>query len=130
MFYVQNSDGNYIEINTLMNSNENNIKSTLFHSSQTRKCLINGKQQNYVDSGDMVEVYKNNIYLNGRNNRTVKINAKLTDLFLLESVISIKNSLNFNKLFKIRKFYRNVNLWNGLKAATRLLVIRIYCCSP
>ena len=66
----------------------NSIKSgQLYHSSETRECFINGHKPKYIDSGDNIEIYMNQIYLTGRNNRIIKINSKLTDLNLLEMVI-------------------------------------------
>ena len=70
-FYIKDSDENFLNINCL---NMNLIKSgQLYHSSETRECFINGHKQKYIDSGDNIEIYMNQIYLTGRNNRIIKI---------------------------------------------------------
>ena len=78
----------------------NQYKGTLFHSSQSRICFVNGKNQKYIESGDNIEISENKIYLNGRNNRTVKINSKLTDMFLLEMV----RTINYARFSFIKKY--------------------------
>lgn len=58
----------------------------LFHSSKSRKCYIDGCKNEFVSSGDLVIFKNNQTYLKGRNDRRVKINSKMIDLDLIESV--------------------------------------------
>lgn len=73
----------------------------MFHSSKTRTCFINGQKEDFIDSGDLIELNNKDIYIIGRNNRSIKINGKLTDLYLLENVILyylIKQNINKNNI--------------------------------
>jgi hypothetical protein len=56
------------------------------HSSETRKCLVNGRALKYVESGDLALLFNGKIYLKGRDSRVVKINGKQVNLNLLDEV--------------------------------------------
>ena len=86
-FYVQDSNKKFVELKSLPLKSIQ-FEGALFHSSQSRICFINGQIQKFIESGDNIKISNSQIYLNGRTNRTVKINAKLTDLFLLELVLT------------------------------------------
>lgn len=64
----------------------------LFHHSPTRICLVSNERIKFVNSGDLVTISCGHIYVNGRSDRSVKVNGKLTDLVKLEMVIKTNNA--------------------------------------
>ena len=62
------------------------VEGQLFHSSDVRQCSIDGEKLNFVESGDFVVLKNKRVYVKGRTNRLVKINGKMVNLVLLESV--------------------------------------------
>lgn len=77
-----------MNVEEVSNSDEG-IEGLLLHSSDTRKCLINDEVREYAESGDRALVKAGKVYVKGRDDRLVKINAKLTDLNALEQVIPL-----------------------------------------
>ena len=75
-----------VEVDKLLSSRQISFSGYLLHSSETRRCYTNGELNKFVNSEDQVYLLDNRLYLKGRNNRSVKINAKLVDLNLLERV--------------------------------------------
>lgn len=77
-------DEGMVLVNKLISSG---TTGTLFHSSETRKCIVNGETKEFVNSGDEVLIVNNSIYFRHRTNKlSFKINGKLVDLSLLEKV--------------------------------------------
>ena len=60
------------------------------HSSKTRVCYLDGQRVYLIESGDMGLIKNKKLYLKGRCDRFVKINAKMLNLTLLEKVNKIK----------------------------------------
>lgn len=90
------SNDNFIEIGK-PNENNNVFEGELIHTSDSRICYMNKIRNNLIHSGDYA-IYKNKkLYLKGRIDRIVKINAKIVDLNSLENVTT-----KFNFFFKIQ----------------------------
>ena len=90
LFLKQADKENLINLNELFNddslSTDFYAEGELLHSSETRKCYINGKRSNFIESGDFVVFKNKRVYVKGRTNRLVKINGKMVNLILLENV--------------------------------------------
>jgi hypothetical protein len=102
--------------NKLININDINSKllieeGELYLISNKRGCYVNNEFKTIINTNDIVNINVNtntnnsnnyNIYLIGRKNRLIKINAKLTNLNLLEKVIYFKLiKLNRQKINKL-----------------------------
>lgn len=98
-FYFKNDchkDSSIIEITEqiLSNSYHEKYQGILYHSSQTRISLINGKREKIINSADTVSISNGKIYIRGRSDNSIKINGILTDLTKLEMVILYKNQFS------------------------------------
>lgn len=87
--WLRTNDNQILDIEDCLNRR---IDGLLLHSSETRKCLINGQSKKFIDSGDKAVVFGRKVYLHGRDDRVVKINGKLTDLNLLEQVMQSRKA--------------------------------------
>ncbi len=62
------------------------LEGELIHASDSRKCYMNNKQNNLIHSGDYAVFRNKRLYLKGRIDRIIKVNAKIVDLNNLETV--------------------------------------------
>lgn len=85
--YLKTDESDILDVEKLIGSSKNAIEGVLLHSSESRKCIVNGESQKFANSSDRALVLGEKIFLKGRDNRSVKINGKLTNLNLLEDVI-------------------------------------------
>ncbi|RNA26667.1 acyl- synthetase family member 4 isoform X1, partial [Brachionus plicatilis] len=83
----------------------------LFHSSQIRKCYINGVNQKIIQSGDLVLFKNSQVFLKGRIDRLVKINANLVDLDLIESTLRSKWTNLIFSVFLLKENYLVVSIF-------------------
>jgi hypothetical protein len=100
--FIRNENGEIVEVKKSTRAQkEAIIEGHLVHSSTTRICFVNGIQNGLISSGDNAVLVNNKLYLKGRNDRIVKINAKLLDLNNLENVFF----LNFGLFINFNYFY-------------------------
>jgi hypothetical protein len=81
------TDNDLVEVSKLYESNKI-LEGELIHSSDSRICYINNTRNNLIQSGDYALFRNNRLYLKGRIDRVIKINAKIVNLNSLEAVIN------------------------------------------
>ena len=93
LFIKTEDENSLIDLNeVLLNETYSDkvLEGKLLHSSATRVCYLDGQRVDLIESGDKCLVKNKKVYLKGRSDRFVKINAKMLNLTLLEKVNKFK----------------------------------------